>query len=112
MPVVVGEVDDDRDEHGEGFVLVGFEDVKEVVVFKEAHCSVGNLQVDATNAADNAFEKFGDQVFHFVDFADFEDFLQFSEEEGLLDAVGEGPVLEQALEEGDGEGAVLGEEEH
>lgn len=43
VPVIVSQVDDDGHEHGEGLLLVGLQNVKEVVVLKEAHGSVGHL---------------------------------------------------------------------
>jgi len=112
VPMVLSKVDNDGDKHGESLLLVGLEDVQEVVVLEEAHCTVGNLQVDATDALDNSLKEAGDQGFNLLDLANFEDFLELGEEEGLLDAVSEGPVLEEAFEEGDGQGAVLGEEKH
>lgn len=51
-------------------------------------------------------------MFNLFDLADFEDFLELGQEESLLDAVGEGPVFEQALEQGDRQRAVLRQEEH
>lgn len=56
MPVVVSEVHNDGDEHWEGSVLVGLEDVQEVVVLKEAHGTVSHLQVDTANALHNSLE--------------------------------------------------------
>ena len=112
VPMVLSEVNDDWNKHWESFLLVGLEDVQEVVVLKEAHSSVGNLQVNTTNALDDSLEELVDQVFNLVDFANFEDFLQFSQEEGFLDAVGKWPVLQKSFKQWDGEGPVLGQEEH
>ncbi len=112
MPVVVGQVHDDGHQHGESLVLVGLQDVEEVVILEEAHGSVGNLQMDATNASHDSLEESGNQVLNFVHFADLEHFLQFCQEERLLDAVGEWPVLEESFEQGDGQGSIFGQEEH
>lgn len=98
VPVVVSEVYDDGDEHGESSVLVGLEDVQEVVILEEAHGSVSYLQVDSANALHNSLEETGDESLNFVDFTDFEDLLEFSKEEGLFDAVSEWPVSEEAFE--------------
>jgi hypothetical protein len=54
--VVVSEVHNDGDEHWEGSVLVGLKDVQEVVIFKEAHGTVSNLQVNSANALHNSLE--------------------------------------------------------
>ena len=41
--MVLCEMDDNRHQHGESLVLVSLEDVEEVVVLEEAHCTVGHL---------------------------------------------------------------------
>ena len=55
VPMVLSEVDDDRNQHWESFVLISLKDIQEVVVLKEAHCSVGNLEMDSTDAFDDYF---------------------------------------------------------
>lgn len=110
--MVVSEVNNDRHEHRESLVLVGLQDVQEVVIFKEAHRSVSHLQVDASNASHDPLEEFRNQMLDFVHFANLQDFLQLSQEKCLLDAVGERPVLEQSLEKCDGESSIFGKEEH
>ena len=57
MPVVLCKVHYDWNEHWEGLIFIGFKYVQEVVVFEEAHSSVSNLQVDTSNALDNALRK-------------------------------------------------------
>jgi len=47
--MILSEVNDDWYKHGEGLVLVCLQDVKEVVILKEAHGTIGYLQVVATN---------------------------------------------------------------
>ena len=108
VPVVVSEVNDDGDEHWESSVLVGLENVQEVVVLEEAHGTVSNLKVIAADGADNTLEKAWNEVLNLLNFADFEDLLQFSEEEGLFDTVGKWPVFQQAFEKGNCQGAILG----
>jgi hypothetical protein len=54
--VVVCQIHNDRHEHGESFVFVGLENIQEIVVFKEAHGSIGHLQMDATDALNDPFE--------------------------------------------------------
>ena len=63
-----------------------------------------------TDRLDDPLEETRNQGLDFLYFADFQDFLELGEEEGLFHAVSEWPVLEEALEERDREGAVLGEE--
>jgi len=43
VPVVVSKMDDNWNQHWECFFFVVLEDVQEVVIFKEAHCSISNL---------------------------------------------------------------------
>lgn len=57
----VSEVGDDRNKKREDNLTVGFEDGEEVVIFEEAHGSVGYLQVGATDTFDDPFEQFVDQ---------------------------------------------------
>jgi hypothetical protein len=112
MPVVISKVDNDRDEHWEGLILVGLQDVEEVVILKEAHGSVSNLQVDAANASDNSLEEFGYQVLNLVNFAYFKHFLQLGQEKSLFNTVCKWPVLEKTLKQGNSESSVLCQEEH
>ena len=112
MPVVLSEVNDDWNEHGEGLVLVGFQNVQKVVIFEEAHSSIGDLEVDAADALDDPLEELVNEVIDFVDFTDFQYLLELSQEEGLLDAIGERPVLEEALKKRDGQSSIFGQEEH
>lgn len=56
MPVVVGKIYNDGDQHGEGFIFIGLQNVEEVVILKEAHRSISNLQVDSANTSDNTLE--------------------------------------------------------
>ena len=112
MPVVFSEVHDNGHEHGEGLVLVGLQDVQEIVILEETHRTVSHLQMDTTDALHDTLEETRDQMLDPVDFAHFEDLLQLSQEQGFLDAVGEWPVLKKAIEQMDGECSVLGQEEH
>ena len=102
--------------HGACFLIPDqatlFQNVEEVVVLKEAHGAVSHLQMISSDRLHDSLEETRDQRLHFLDLAHLEHLLQLGEEEGLLDAVGEWPVLEQALEKRDSEGTVLGEEEH
>ena len=93
VPVMLRKINDDRHEHGERLLLVSLEDVQEVVVLKEAHSSVSNLQMNTANALDDTLEKAGDQSFDLINFANLEDFLKLRQKECLLDAVGKRPKL-------------------
>ena len=112
VPVILSEIVDDWDEHGESLLLVGLKDVQEVVILEEAHGSISYLQVISANWLDNSLEQLGDQIYDLVDFAHLEHLLQLGQEESLLDTVGEGPVSEETLEEWDGQGTILSQEEH
>jgi hypothetical protein len=68
--------------------------------------------VDTANTSYNSLEESANQAFNFVYFTNFKNFLEFSQEQSLLDAVGEWPVLQEAFQEGNSEGSVLGQEEH
>ena len=67
--MILSEVNDDWYKHGEGLVLVCLQDVKEVVILKEAHGTIGYLQVVATNWFHNTLEESRDEGLKFVDFA-------------------------------------------
>jgi hypothetical protein len=54
--MVIGEVYDYWNEHWEGLVLVGLQDIQEVVIFEEAHGSIGYLQMNTTNASNDSLE--------------------------------------------------------
>jgi hypothetical protein len=88
----VSEFCDNRHQHWESLLLVGLENVKEVIILEETHSSVSYLEMDSSNATDDTLEKAGYQMFNFVNFAYFKHFLQLSKEKGLLDTVGERPV--------------------
>ena len=110
--MVLREVNDDGHEDGEGLVLVSLENIEEVVILEETHGTVSHLQMITTNALDNTLEKPLNQWFDVFDFADLNHLLKLGEEKRLLDAVGEGPKLEKALEERNSQCTVLREEEH
>ena len=57
MPVVFGKLHNHWDQHGESLVLIGFENVQEIVILKEAHSSIGHLKMNSANASDNPLEK-------------------------------------------------------
>ena len=80
VPVIFGQVDNDWYKHWESLLLVGLQDVEEVVIFEEAHGSVSDLQVNAANALDDPLEQLRNQMLNFVDFANFKDFLQLCQE--------------------------------
>ena len=75
MPMVFGKVDDDWDQHGESLLFVCFQDVQEVVVLKEAHGAISNLQVVSANRLYDTLEEADDQSFDILHFANFKDFL-------------------------------------
>ena len=112
MPVVLSEVYDYGNQHGEGLRLVGLQDVQEIVIFEEAHGAVSNLQVDTTDALNNSLEQLRDQGLDLLDLADFEYLLQLSQEESLFNAVSEGPVLEQTLQKRNCQSPVFCQEKH
>ena len=78
--MVLGQVYDDRDKHRERLVLVRLQDVEEVIILKEAHSSVSNLQMNTTDTLDNSLEQLWNQVLNLVDFAYFEYFLKLCQE--------------------------------
>jgi len=68
--------------------------------------------MDTADAFHYPFKKFWNQVLDLIDFTHFQHFLKLGQEQGLLDAVGERPVLEQSFEQWNGEGPILGQEKH
>ena len=73
--MVFSEVNDDWNKHWESFLFVVLKDIEEVVILEEAHSSIGNLEMDTTNALNNSLEKFDDKSINLIDFTDFENFL-------------------------------------
>ena len=110
--MILSQVNNDWHKHWEGLLLVGLQDVEEVVIFEEAHGSVSDLQVDAANALDDPLEQLRNQMLYFVDLAHLEHLLQLRQEQRLLDAVGEGPELEQAFQERYRQRSILRQEQH
>jgi hypothetical protein len=110
--VLIGEFSNHRNEHGEGLVLVGLQNVQEVIVLEEAHCAVSNLQVDTSDAAHDSLEQAGHKVLDFIDFAHFQHLLELGKEQSLLDAVCERPVSQKAFEKSYSESAVFSQEQH
>ena len=54
--MVICKIDNDWNQHGEGLVFIGLEDVEEVIILEETHGSISYLQMDATNASDDSLE--------------------------------------------------------
>jgi hypothetical protein len=75
MPMILCKVNDDWHQHWEGLLFVCLQDVKEVIVLKKAHCTIGNLQVDSTDTPDDSLEESWDEMLNFVYFADLKNFL-------------------------------------
>jgi len=110
--MIVRKVNNDGYEHWECSIFIGLQNIEEVIVFEETHGSVGNLQMDASNAFDNSFEKLRYEIGYFVNLTDLEDLLKLSQEKGFLDTVGKWPVLKKSLEKRNSQSPVLGKEEH
>ena len=66
MPMVFGQVNDDWHEHWEGLLFVGLENIQEIVILEEAHSSIGNLEMDTSNALYDSLEKSWDQMIDLV----------------------------------------------
>jgi len=110
--MVLGKVDNNWHQHRECFILIRLQDVEEVVILKEAHRAVGNLQMVSTNRFDNALEKAWDQMLNLFHLAHLKHFLQLRQEQRLLNTVCEGPEFQQAFEERDRQSSVLCQEQH
>jgi hypothetical protein len=100
--MVLSQVNDDRDEHWEGLVFVGLQNIQEIIILEETHGSVSYLKMSAANASNNSLEKLGNQMIHLLNFAYFQDFLQLSEEQSLFHAVGKRPVLKKTFQKRNG----------
>ena len=55
--MVLGQIDNDRYKHWEGFLFVCLQDIQEVVILEEAHGPICNLQMDASDAPDDPLEE-------------------------------------------------------
>ena len=102
MPMVFCKLYDYRHKHREGLLFVVLEDIEEVIVLKKAHGAVCNLQVNATNALDNAFEQLQYHMIDFVYLAYFKHFLQFGQKEGLFNAICKWPVFKKTFKQSNG----------
>lgn len=91
--MVLCQVDDHGDQHWEGLVFVSLQYVQEVIILKEAHGSISYLEMDPTDALHDPLEEFRDEVFNSIDLTYLQNFLELSQEEGLLDAVGKWPIF-------------------
>lgn len=58
MPVGLCQVRNDWDKKRKCVRFVGFQDVEEVVVFEETHCTISNLEVETRNTFNKSFEDF------------------------------------------------------
>ena len=92
--MVLGQIDDDWHKHWESFFLVSLQDIQEVIVLKEAHSSVRNLEMNATNALDDSLEEPRNEMVNLIDLTNLEHFLELSQKERFLDAVGKWPKFE------------------
>jgi len=78
--MLVCEFCNDRHQQWEGLVLVSLQNVEEVVILKEAHCSISYLQMNTSNALHNSLEEFGNELLNLLNLTDFQDLLEFSQE--------------------------------
>jgi len=97
VPVIFSEVYDNWDEHRESLFLIGLQNIEEVVIFEEAHGSISNLKMDTADALYDPLKKPRNKKFYFIDLTYFENFLKFSEEKGLFNAVSKWPILKQTF---------------
>lgn len=102
----------DWDQQGESEGFIVLQDSQEVIIFEETHGSISNLEVWSSNTFNKSLEKFIDKIFQFIDLADLKNLQQLSQEHDLLVRVGEWPISQQSLNQMDGQGWVLAEEQH
>ena len=93
VPVIISKVNNDRNKHWKGLIFIGFENIEEVVIFKEAHGPISHLQMNTSNTSYNSLEQLRDQVLYLINLTDFQYLLQFCQEKGLFNTVSEGPVF-------------------
>lgn len=110
--MVFSQVYNDWNQHWECLLLIGLQNIEEVVILEEAHGSVCNLQMDATNALDDSLEQSRNEMFNLVNFTNFKNFLELGQEQSFLDAVGKRPKFEKSFEKGNSQSSILGQEEH
>mgnify|MGYP006971446968 CR=1 FL=1 len=112
MPMVFSQVNDHWYQHRECLFLIGFKNIKEIVILEEAHSSISHLEMDSSNALDNSFEQSWDKMLHLVNLAYFKNLLELGQEKCFLDAIGKWPIFEKTLEEWDGQSSIFGQEQH
>lgn len=66
----------------------------------------------SANALNDPLEQTGYQSTNLLNLTDFENFLKFSQEESLLNTVGEWPVFQKSFKERDCKNAVFSQEQH
>ena len=54
--MVFGEIDNNWNKHWESLIFVSLKNVQKVIVFKETHCSISNLEMDTANTFNDSFE--------------------------------------------------------
>ncbi len=72
MPMLLSKMADHRHQHWEDLVLVRSQDRQEIIILKEAHSSISNLEMRASYASNQSFEESGDQGFQLEDVTDFQ----------------------------------------
>ena len=96
--MVLCKINNNWHKHWEGLFLISFQYVEEIIIFKEAHCSIDNLEMDTTNTLHNSLEESWDKMLNFINLADLKNFLEFSQEEGFLNTIGKRPKLKESFE--------------
>lgn len=110
--MVLSKVDNNWHKHWECLVLVGLQDIEEIIILEEAHRSISNLQMNTTNTSDDSLEESGNQVLYLINFTYFQDFLKLSQEQCFFDTVGEWPILQQTFEEWYSKSSIFCQEQH
>lgn len=71
MPMSFSQVTNDWYQQWESVRFVCFENVKEIIVFEEAHGSISDLQVETGNALNKSLENFRNVWLKFLNFTSF-----------------------------------------
>lgn len=99
VPVVFRQINDNRNQHWESLFFICLQNVQEVIIFKEAHRSIGNLKVDTADTFNNSLEKFWDQTIYFVYFTYLKYLLKLCQEQSFFYTICKRPKFEQTFQQ-------------
>ena len=84
----------DWNEHGEDNRLISPKNLQEIIILKETHSPISNLQMRSRDTPDKPLKQLWDIRLKLLHVTDLKDLRQLRQEHGLFCAVSERPVSE------------------